>query len=400
MRAFKSKNEILLGAGAVISGFSIPTSTAGQNIGFFLLLIAGIISWRQCHEWHKIWRSPFSLAGLSFGVAVIIGSIWSSAAPATALGFIIKLRAYYCIPLMLVCFTKRRARNLFLFSFGAAALLSVSLSCLSAWINYPLVLGEPGDWFVFRTHTYHNFFAALLANCILIVLLIKKPPLNWSIFFITILCLISYDILFLVSGRTGQIAFIFMTSISLLLWNWKIGLPSIVLASLILTALLPNYSTSFNQGVKSAESDLVGFTQGNADTSVGLRLQWYQVSMKLIAERPFFGHGTGSFKTEYERLRQTDTTLISTVNPHNDYLWLSVELGIGGALLLVSLLLASAWQGRHLKPAWRYSLFALMAGMAVSTMANSFFTDNISGLAFVLMTCALLSGPKINNAST
>jgi O-antigen ligase len=81
-------------------------------------------------------------------------------------------------------------------------------------------------------------------------------------------------------------------------------------------------------------------------------------------------------------------------NPHNDYLLLSVELGIPGGLLLIGLLVAAAWQGRHLLLPWKLTLYSLLFGMGVSTVANSFFTDNTTGLAFVVLSCALLSGPK------
>ena len=164
--------------------------------------------------------------------------------------------------------------------------------------------------------------------------------------------------------------------------------------------LLPKYSSTFDFGIKSAESDWTAYSNGNSNTSVGLRLEWQQNSIRLIREKPFFGHGTGSFEGEYARQIGSNDKLLASQNPHNDYLWLSVELGVMGGLLLLGLLLSAAWQGRNLLLAWKWSLYALLLGMGVSTLANSFFTDNITGLAFVLLTCALLNGPDSKSQYT
>jgi O-antigen ligase len=177
------------------------------------------------------------------------------------------------------------------------------------------------------------------------------------------------------------------------------GLAFILLALAGIAAIagalvLPKYSSVIQQGLSNAQSDLLAYSQGNANSSVGVRLEWYKNSFKLIQEHPMLGHGTGSFKNEYARISGIVDGPLSSNNPHNDYIWLSIELGLLGAVLLLGLLLTAAWQGRHLDLAWRLTLYAMLTGMGVATLANSFFTDNITGLAFILLACALLNGPK------
>ncbi len=379
----------------MISGAAIPISTAIQNIGAALLIIAFIQTSNTRSQITNIFLKPFPLAGLFFGVVLVLGISWSSANPSTAWGFVLKMRAYYLAPIFLTVLAAGKVQRYFLISFAAMTLITVILSCASALFNYPIFMAVQGDWFIFRTHTYHNFFAALLGTGILAILISKQIPKKLQILLIVILICISYNILFLVAGRTGQIAYIFMLGLVLLLWNWRLG---IVLGLALIAALalvLPNYSPAFSSGLKSAEANLNSYSQGDANTSIGLRLEWQKNSIRLIQERPFLGHGTGSFKGEYERILGSQDKALMSQNPHNDYLWLGVELGVLGPLLLLSLLLAAAWQGRHLQNAWRWTLYALLLGMGISTTANSFFTDNITGLAFVLLTCALLSGPII-----
>ena len=379
---------------AIISGAAIPISTAAQNIGAGLLLLAFLFSLRPWTEFKQTCLQPFAMIGLALGLALLLGVFWTTASQAESWRFILKMRAFYLVPIFLLLFSAAKTRNSVLLSFAAAALLSVVVSCLAAWFNYPVFLAVPGDWFIFRTHTYHNYFAALLATGLLAGLLTGKFSGIWRWVALFTLVLISYDILFLVAGRTGQLIYLLMLGLIFSFWNWRLGLPLAGVITLAAMLILPNYSPAVQSGLHKAQSDLQAYTQGNSDTSVGLRLEWQKNSLKLIGEQPLFGHGTGSFTTELARILGSGKEVLFSDNPHNDYLWLSVELGVGGGILLLALLFAAAWQGRNLEPAWKWTLYAMLTGMGVSTLANSFFTDNITGLAFVLLTCALLNGPK------
>ena len=379
---------------ALLVGVAIPISTAGQNIGAGLLVLAFLLATGSLVQFKQSCQLPFAIAGLLLGVALILGTLWTTATPAEAWRFVLKMRAYYLIPVFLLLFSALKIRNAVLLGFSAATLLSVVISYFAAVLNYPVFFAQPGDWSIFRSHSYHNYFAALLAAGLLAGLLTNKFAGLWKWAAIIIFIAISYDILFLVAGRTGQLVFLLMMSVILILWNWRIGLLLGAAITLAAVFALPKYSAAIQSGVSKAQSDLTAYSRGDADTSVGLRLEWQKNSINLIKQQPWFGHGTGSFKTEHARILGSGNAALFTINPHNDYLWLSVDLGVGGGILLLALLLSAAWQGRHLEAAWRWVLYAMLAGMGVSTLANSFFTDNITGLAFVVLTCALLQGPK------
>jgi len=392
-KKYKFVDHLTIG-GLIISGAAIPISTAAQNIGSALLIIIFVLlskNWRQIRE---VCLQPFALAGLFLGSILALGTFWSSANPSVAWGFFLKMRAYYLIPVFLFIFNQKKNRNYILLSFAIVTFVSVVLSCISAGFDHPMFMAVSGDWFIFRTHTYHNFFAALTGAGILSVLISKKLATIQKSALIGLFVIVSYDILFLVAGRTGQIVYLLMIFLVLILWNWRLGLMLCLSLIAALSIVLPRYSPAFDLGVRNAESNIKAYSQGDSNTSIGLRLEWQKNSMALIREKPIMGHGTGSFKGEYKRILGSGDQLLASQNPHNDYLWLGVELGVFGILSLIGLLLTVAWQGRHLQPAWQWTLYALLLGMGVSTLANSFFTDNITGLGFVILTCALLSGPQ------
>jgi O-antigen ligase len=379
---------------AVLAGAAIPISTAVQNTSAALLVLMFVFlkpDWNQIK--HNLLQ-PFSMMGLIFGVYLVLGTLWTTADLNSAWGFIWKMRAYFIIPVLLYLFSNKIYRNYIFIGFGISSFIVIVISCLSAIFNYPVYKGLHGDWFVFRTHTNHNFFAALLAVGLTSLVLAETMEIKKKAVLLLLIALAGFNILFLVTGRTGQIVFLCMMTSVLLWWNWRRALGILVIASLTLAIVLPRYSTSFENGVASAEADLVAYSQGNANTSIGSRLAWHKNSIKMIMEEPWLGHGTGSFKTEYSRISELAAYAPLSENPHNDYLWLSVELGLPGGLILIGLLLAAAWQGRHLEDPWKWTLYALLLGMGISTIANSFFTDNVTGLAFVILSCALLSGEK------
>lgn len=380
----------------ILSGAAIPISTAFQNISTLLLIIFLIISPDVWHEFRTIFKKPFFLAGMTLGIALVIGTFWTSGSPSDAWGFIGKMRAYYLIPIFLLLFLDSRIRNSLLISFAAATFLTVILSCLSAWFNTPIFKAMPGDWYIFRTHTYQNYFSGLLSIGLLAGFLTDKINKSWKPIVIICFLLLSYNILFLVSGRTGQLIYLLMLSFVLIIWNKKIGLVFCFIIILTSAFILPKYSKVISSGLTNTTSDIKSYSDGDSYSSVGLRLEWHKNSLQIIKESPLFGHGTGSFKNEYAKFLGNGDERLSSENPHNDYLWLSVELGFLGGFLLLILLISAAWQGRNLEIAWKLTLYAMLVGMGISTLANSFFTDNITGLAFVLLTCALLSGPDKN----
>lgn len=139
-------------------------------------------------------------------------------------------------------------------------------------------------------------------------------------------------------------------------------------------------------------SDVNAYQQGQAETSVGLRLEFHRNALKLIEEAPMFGHGTGSFAGEYKRLTGFADSSRAANNPHNDYLWMGVELGLVGVVALLWLITATILAARRCAPAERWMLFILVGSMAIATLGNSFFTDHTTRNAFLLLACALLAG--------
>lgn len=382
---------------AFLAGVGIPVSLALENIAAGLIVLAALLTpalWRQLPA---ISRKPFVLACLAFYGLFVLGALWSPEPLERIVWMLTKLRAYLCAPLIFAVFLLLPARRAFFWGQTLGTLASLLLSFAMAAIGKPFWQGVPGDWAVFHSHAYHNYYLALLAFGLLVLLVTGELAGRWKLAAWTVIALCTVNALFFVHGRTGQAVFLLLLALVPVLWRWKLGLGVALFGLLVGLPSLYLASSSLRAGVIKAKIEVSQFIENpRQGTSVGVRLNFYRSALQLIAEKPFFGHGTGSVTSEYQKLAQQDQSAVATSNPHNDYLWIAVELGLAGAITLLGMLVAMVIQARHCAQPERWLCIGFALSMAISTLANSFFMDNITGLGFVLTTCALLAGSSFD----
>jgi len=123
----------------------------------------------------------------------------------------------------------------------------------------------------------------------------------------------------------------------------------------------------------------------SAATSNGLRLAYWRVSLKSIAEAPVFGHGTGSTHQLFSREAAGKSGEWANIvrNPHNQTLYVAIQWGVLGCLILYAL-----WYF-HLRLFLRAG-FASWIGLVIvvqnfiSSLLNSHLFDFHEGWVYVL----------------
>lgn len=306
---------------------------------------------------------------------------------------LVKLRPYLFAPLIFAGCMLAAVRSGVLVGFCIGVLLSVAISLVSAALHHPVLRGTPGDYAVFRTHTYHNSFVSFLILSIAAYWLRGRiaARYRWLAALVLVLCLV--DVFLLVSGRSAQGVLLIALCVLFLLWDLRKGVFGLCLVVVASIALY--FGSHFiKQEVEKAQYDLQELRKGvlvypdGRENSLGLRLYFWRNALGVVREHPFLGHGTGSYRATIFAREGSE----GGSNPHDDYLWVAVELGAAGVLAMLAMLRGCIAQARKLDAPESWIALVLIASYAMTALFNSYFTDNITGTGFVLLAAAMLGG--------
>jgi O-antigen ligase len=131
--------------------------------------------------------------------------------------------------------------------------------------------------------------------------------------------------------------------------------------------------------------EIAKYRERGEPTSAGQRLEFWQKSAEFIAEKPVFGHGTGTIETLFRRAATASPgpDALVTANPHSQVLGVAVQLGIAGAGLLVAMWLAHLALFRAVTPmAWIG--FVVVAQNILGSLFNSHISDFTQGWLYVI----------------
>ena len=378
-------------------GFSLTVSTFLQSISMVCLLVFALMSSEVRANLKFAIKEPFIKISLLIYALFILGTLWTSAAIKDALHMLVKADIFLIAPVIFAIFYQPKYKISLYYGFACGVMLAVVIS-LVAYLFHLGFFTESGVHFyiygkalrVFHSHTYQNYFAGLLSVGLLSILLEEQLTKFRRALYIIVISLCAFDIFFVIHGRGGQILYLLMLVILLLQWRFKLGMFFSAVILLLVVPLFVAFSPVVKHGIELYNSDLTKYQNGNFDTSMGGRWEFHKYSWQLIKHSPILGYGTGSYSNEY----QSVTTKVSTTNPHNDYLWFGVELGVCGILLLVAFIFIAFKQAYRLVLPYRYIGIILVATYAVACFQNSFFTDRITGEAFIVFISSLLASSR------
>ncbi|RKP56498.1 O-antigen ligase family protein [Pararobbsia silviterrae] len=376
---------------AVLAGFSIPVSTALQNISSALLVVAILLIPAARRQIGTALRQPFSIGCLVFYAVFVLGVLWAPSTHA-AIGMLVKLRPYLLVPVIFAGCMLLPVRQGVLLGFGVGTLLSVVVSIITALLHHPVLYGMPGDYQVFRTHTYHDSFASILILSIAAFWLKGAIAPRYRKLTALVLAACVVDVFLFVAGRTAQGALLAALCCLLLLWDVRKGIVG-MLVLVVLGAVFFSSSNMLKSEVTRAQYDLQQaqkgvLRSGNYENSLGLRLFFWRNAMAVVEQKPVLGHGTGS----YQAVIFEDQGAQGGRNPHCDYLWIAVETGVVGVLATLAMLICGLVQASRLASPERWAATLLVVTFALTALLNSYFTDNITGTGFILLAAAMFAG--------
>ena len=155
-----------------------------------------------------------------------------------------------------------------------------------------------------------------------------------------------------------------------------------VVVPVLLTTVAAVTPSKFQERMGMAVTELRAYSEhDDKTTSTGIRLNFWHHSLQAIAERPLTGFGVGSWGQQFLRLAGPSASLgvSPRSNPHQEYLQLGVQIGLGGIVLLIALMATLARDAQRFQTPVKRATQSLVAVFAVACLFNSSLFDALIG---------------------
>jgi O-antigen ligase len=356
----------LRGYAFVALGFVLPLSAAAISVLYVLIFLLWIADRNYCFKIQELCKNPVYVALFAFFVLHLAGQYWTTD-PVN--GF--KSWMLFLVPILATSVdTKSARRGVYAFVVGMmVAEAGVYYKIFSVWDQY--VQGYyDNSLYLAMGHISYNPVLAIAIGLLLTTLLAGKYH-SWRMV-VSILFLITMIAnMFMTGGRAGHVGFIFMWLVLSIyfLWRRPIALTGMLASLALILALAWSFSPVFKNRVNAATSDIVDYQKDienkviteSTDTSVGLRLHFSEQSFWIFLEKPWIGHGTGSFQSAYADYQsRADHKVFSTTNPHSNHALILVQFGFLGVIFYGAIFLTQLGSIRRMPLDYEFRPLALL----------------------------------------
>ncbi len=318
--------------------FVFPLTVVGGNLIIGIIVLLWMLSGNYQAKFNQIMSNKLAIFSILFFSTHVVGLLWTEN---MEWGLLIVNKMWYFLLLLpiLLTITKKEYIRHYISAFILAMTLTELLSYL-VWFEVigPLHKATAGNPTPTMSHISYNPFLTfgvyLIAHEILFNKHLSKLSKYVYVFFVVTMSIN----MFITGGRAGQVMYFVMLGILIFQYYGR-GLK--VRATIISLIIIPsiflgayNSSSIFQHRMDEAVKNISIYnTDGNKNTSVGQRITYTINSLEIIKNNLFFGVGTGDFPSEYNKIHAKNTPGVNTtVNPHNMYILVAVQLGLFGLL--------------------------------------------------------------------
>ncbi|MDR1057117.1 MAG: O-antigen ligase family protein [Coxiellaceae bacterium] len=378
---------------AVVLIFVIIISVFPAVLMFNLAILLSLAAGNYREKLRLIFSNPITLPFVIFFCLFLFGTLYSTASVSDIL---IDLRKHskFLLGLMFIpLFVEEKWRSYAISSFMAAAFAMLLCSYLTFFECFKGLLVDGGMVEVFKIAMEFNGIMSLMSYFCLMRIFncFTRYRFLWIIF----LVFLTHTILFRSIGRTGFVVFFALWMLFFYQkYKWKGCIVGIISLSMlgILSIIYPyTFSQRSRVAVKEIEEyvSLEDINSGggvkaneNIETyfhkigSSGIRLHFVRNALILIKAYPIFGSGTGSYSKEYSSLNLTlfERKLFPRPNPHNEYIYIGVQFGILGLVVLILFFYMPLYYSKFLPEREKYIVRAVIVTVIIGSLANNWLT--------------------------
>lgn len=335
--------------------FVATLSTAAANIFGVFFLVAYIAS-GYSREWRSVLSRTWFWPLLALLAINLLGMLWTQDT-ARGIELLVKLK-WALFTLAGASLPWNRTHFILLVRLFLAGIVVNAMIGGLQWLHlYPWRIMNPADGPV--GYTDRIFLSMTLTSALLWIAYDLKNKVVLPRALNIALALIFFIQLVTAGGRAGHLSFVLLFPVAMWMLypgRWRRWAMAVVVVGIVGLAMAPQVQ----KRIMDARTDLQQYQAGNAETSVGLRLVFWEGALMMAQEHPLLGVGTGDYKIEMDRLHQIhaipDTPSVRVSDhPHNSYLAYLADLGLIGLLIFLWFLWTAtleAWRHREQATAW------------------------------------------------
>jgi O-antigen ligase len=328
---------------AILTALALPWSTS--LVAIFVLCWLATAAWILDYRvYFQSLKRPICLLPIALFLLAALGTLWSDASWAARLYAIGPAAKLLVLPGLFYHF-ERSARGMWVF---VAFLVSCTLLMIVSWI----VAFDPGFTLKPQADAYRGIFVKnyidqsqefVLCAVVLaypIVTLLREKRI-WLAALLTVVALgFVFNMALVVVSRTALVTMPIMLAVfAALHLKWRSNVV-ILCGAILLAGVAWGISPQLRWTAATFVRDYQVYKELHQPTSIGLRLEYWQKSLRFFAEAPLIGHGTGSTRGLFEQAATGPKVLVGGQvigNPHNQTLNVAVQWGIVGVILLYAM---------------------------------------------------------------
>jgi O-antigen ligase len=325
---------------AMLIAASLPWSTSLVAI-FAAAFLVSLLRFPDFMGLLRSLKRPVCGLPIALFVLAVIGMLWSIAPWSERLYALGPAARLLMLPVMLYHF-ERSARGVQVFvAFLASCALLMAFSWIVAFdpklaLKSGAEYGVPVKNYIDQSQEF-ALCAVALAYPIVTLLRTKKFPPAALLMALALGFVV--NMLFVSVSRTVLVTIPFMLAVfALLHLKWR-SIVIIACATAVLGGLAWATSPQLRWTTETFLRDYQIYKERNIPTSIGLRLVFWEKSLRFISEAPLFGHGTGSIRALFEEdsVNQFGAAAEVVANPHNQTLNVAIQWGAIGVVVLYAL---------------------------------------------------------------
>jgi O-antigen ligase len=323
---------------AILILVSLPWSTTLVAI-FVAALLVSMVPFLDVRVYLRSLKRPICALPIAFFVLAAVGTLWSDAPWGARLYAVGPAAKLLMLPALLYHF-ERSARGVqVLMAFLVSCVLLMAMSWIVAFdpnlaLKSGAEYGVPVKNYIDQSQEFalcavvlaYPIFTLLRARQTLQALLLIAVSLSFVV-----------NMMFVSVSRTALVTMPIMLAVfALLHLKWRSS-AIIVGAVIVFAGLAWATSPQLRWTTTTFLRDYEIYKELDQPTSIGMRLVFWQKSLRFFAEAPIIGNGTGSIRGLFEQAATGPKLLVGgqvVANPHNQTLNVAIQWGAIGVVVL------------------------------------------------------------------